>query len=147
MKYISLILCLALPVVFTACGDDASRASKPTAMRNWQTEIGLSLPSSARLLKEGDGGGRDASFGFYEWVFESSSQIDMPKLKAPGVKDYLSLPLDSSTALIESRLIGRKIAKPTKALDSEWSVQGATFRGTLVRTPQADFLVVERFRK
>ena len=145
MKTIFFTLGILFFIAFIGCEKNRSLASKTTAMRNWGAEIGFILPSSARLVAEDDGGGRDTSYGFYEWVFESPAQIELPKSKATGVIDYISLPLDSSLGLIESHLNGRKIMKPIAAFGSEWSAHGSTFRGTLVRTAQADFLIIERF--
>ena len=40
-----------------------------------------------------------------------------------------------------------QMPQPQSAFSSEWETNGYTFRGTVVRTPQGDHLVIEQFRK
>ena len=71
----------------------------------------------------------------------------MPLMQATGVKDYLNLPLADTVEFVESKMGKRKLTQPQSAFSSEWQTNGYEFRGTIVRTPQGDYLVVERFRK
>jgi hypothetical protein len=122
-------------------------AKEDPALKDLETKAGLSFPTNTVLLNSGDGGGRDTSYGFYEWAIFSPTQIKMPLMQAVGVKDYLSLPLADTVVFVESKIRKRKVTQPQSAFSSEWQTNGYEFRGTIVRTPQGDYLVVERFRK
>lgn len=121
-------------------------AKEGTALKDLEARAGISFPTNAVLVNCGDGGGREASHGFYEWVVFSPSPIKMPPMEATGVKGYLSLPLDDTVKFVQSRMATRKIEQPRAALSSDWQTNGFAFGGTLVRTPQGDYLVIQQGR-
>ena len=71
----------------------------------------------------------------------------MPLMKEPSVKGYLNLPLEDTVEFVQSMIPNRKILQPQSAFSSEWEKNGYVFEGTLVRTPQEDYLVIEQFRE
>lgn len=120
-------------------------------LKDLEAKVAMTLPSDAVLLDSTDGGGRDPSYGFYAWTVFSPSPIKMPPMRATGVKDYLdfSTPADLAdmVKLVEAKMQRRRISQPQAAFGSEWENDAYTFRGTLVRSSEGDYLVIERFRK
>ena len=112
-----------------------------------EAKLGMAFPTNSILVGETDGGGRDPSYGFYAWGVFSPTAITMPKMKAPGVIDYLNLPLEDAVEFVQGKIHGQKIAQPQYAIGSEWETNGYSFRGTLVRTPQGDYIAIEQFRQ
>ena len=115
-------------------------------LKDLETKAGISFPTNAVLVDFGDGGGRDASHGFYEWAVFSPSPIKMPLMQATGVKDYLKLPLDDTVKFVQSRMRKRRIEQPQVALSSDWQTNGFAFGGTLIRSDKGDYLVIQRGR-
>ena len=107
---------------------------------------GLSFPTNAILVASGDGGGRDASHQFREWVVISSTPVVLPKMAAPGVQDYLSLPLQDTTTYVQSRLNLHRIQEPQAALSTDWKTNGFGFSATLVRAKEGHYLVITQGR-
>lgn len=151
LTHIACVLLNALCVLGTGCtehrGTEGAIVKPPNDMRDLETKVALSLPNDAVLLNATDGGGRDPSYGFYEWLVFSPSSIEMPRVGAPGGKDYFSHDLANSVKLVETRTPRRRIAGPQAAFGSEWENEEFIFDGTLVRSSEGDYLVVQRFRK
>lgn len=120
-------------------------------LKDLEAKVAMTLPSDAVLLHSTDGGGRDPSCGFYAWTVFSPSSIKMPPMRATGVREYLdfSTPADLAdmVKLVEAKMQRRKICHPQAAFGSEWENDAYTFRGTLVRSSEGDYLVIERFKK
>ena len=138
----------------TGCSDRQPSSNQPTqtlnanqGLKELEAKVGISFPTNAMLVNSGDGGGRDASYGFYEWTVFSPAPIKMPFLQAKGVKDYLNLPLADTVEFIESKMRTRKVTQPQSAFGSEWQTNAYEFRRTIVRSAQGDYLVIEQFRK
>jgi hypothetical protein len=142
----------------TGCGDRQASSSQSTstptidakegpALKELEAKVGIAFPTNAVLVNATDGGGRDPSYGYYAWGVFSPTAITMPVMKAPGVKDYLNLPLENTTTFVQGKMRSRKISQPQSAFSSEWETNGYDFRGTLVRTAQGDYLAIEQFRK
>jgi len=150
-------LLAALPILLaTGCGDRqvASNQSTQAAiiketknLKDLETRIGITFPTNTVLLNSTDGGGRDPGYGFYAWGLFSPSEVKLPLMKAPGVKDYLNLPLEDTVKFVQGMMRSRNIVQPQSAFSSEWETNDYTFRGTLVRSAQGDHLVIEQFRK
>jgi hypothetical protein len=117
------------------------------AIKELEDKVGMLFPTNAVLVASTDGGGRDPSFGFFAWAIFSPSQIKMPLMQAPGVRDYLKLPLEDSVKVVESMMRKQRISHPQVAFSSEWQTNGFEFRGTLVRSMTGDYVVIEQFRK
>jgi hypothetical protein len=117
------------------------------ALKELEMKVGISFPANTVLVNSTDGGGRDSSYGFYAWGLFSPTAIKMPPMKAPGVTDYLNLPLDDTVKFVQGMMRNRKISQPQSAFSSEWETNSYTFRGTLVRSPHGDHLVIEQFLK
>ena len=111
-----------------------------------EMKTGLSFPVETILVSHGDGGGRDQSHGFYTWNLFSPIEIKMPITEAPGVKDYVNLPIDDTLRLIKTRMPMIKVTQPRVAFCSEWISKNYKYRGTLLRSPQGDYLIIEQFR-
>lgn len=138
----------------TGCGDAKSGgnqertsnvAGQLKSLKELELAAGIVLPTNAVLVNCGDGGGRDAGYGFYTWTVFSPVRIDMPVMQAVGVKDYLRMPLADTVKFLEGRLRTGKVAQPELAYSSEWTTNGHDYQGTIVRTPQGDYFVVDRF--
>jgi|GEM_PF-2323834 len=115
------------------------------ALKELATKAGIVFPSQAVVVNSGDGGGRDASYGFYFWAVFSQSQIKLPAMQ--GAKAYLNLPLSDTIKFVEGAMSNRKVSQPSSAICSEWETNGYTFQGTLVRSSDGDYLVIQQFRK
>ena len=118
-----------------------------SALKDVSAKVGIAFPTNAVLVNATDGGGRDPSSEFYAWGLFSPAAIKMPPMKAPGVKDYLNLPLEDTVKFVQGMMRNQKILQPQSAFSSEWETNGYTFQGTLVRSPQGDHLVIEQFRR
>jgi hypothetical protein len=143
-------------LVTTGCNDHQSAQEGTTqnlrpkgqgTLNDLEATVGFSFPTNTVLVNSGDGGGRDGSCGFYFWAMFSPSQIEMPAMHATGVKDYLNLPLPNTVKFVQGTMPNRKILQPQFAFSSEWETNGQTFQGTLIRSLNGDYLVVEQFRK
>jgi hypothetical protein len=142
----------------TGCGDRQVSSSQSTstqsvnakedpALKELEAKVGIAFPTNTVLVNSGDGGGRDSGYGYYMWAVFSPTAINMPPMKAPGVKDYLNLPLEDTVKSVQADMPKRKITQPQLALGSEWETNGYTFRARLIRSPQGDHLLLEQFRK
>lgn len=152
------VLAVLVAVLATGCSERQASSSQPTqtpttnmkpdpAVKALEAQVGMAFPTNTVLLNATDGGGRDPSYGFYAWGLFSPNTIKMPPMKAPGVKDYLNLPLEDTVKSVQGMMGKRKISQAQSAFTSEWETNGYTFRGTLVRSPQGDHLLIERFRQ
>ena len=138
------------------CGDHQSESSQPAqavnttenlALKEMALKVGIVFPTNVILVYSGDGGGRDPSHQFYEWAVFSPTPIKMPTMQAPGVKDYLTMPLDDTVKFVQSRMKNQKIEQPQFAIDSSWHTNGFGFSGTLIRTVKGDYLVISQGRE
>lgn len=139
----------------TGCGDRPASSIQPAqtvsakeelALKNLETKAGITFPANSVLINSGDGGGRDPSHGFFEWAVFSPTQIIMPPMKAPGVNDYLKLPLEDTVTFVQSRFGKCKVEQPQVAFTSDWQTNGFNFTGTLVRSVKGDYLVISQGR-
>jgi hypothetical protein len=140
----------------TGCSDHQASSGQPAqtvnakedqALKDVETRVGIAFPTNTVLVNSTDGGGRDSSYGFYAWGLFSPTAIKMPPMKAAGVKDYLNLPVEDTAKFVQGMMLNRKITQPQSAFSSEWQTNSYTFRGTLIRSPQGDHLVIEQFRQ
>lgn len=150
------VLAVLTILLTVGCGDgqvasnqpmQAASAKESKDLQDLETRIGITFPTNTVLVNSTDGGGRDPGYGFYAWGLFSPSAVKMPPMKAPGVKDYLNLPLEDTVKFVQGMMRSRKIVQSQSAFSSEWEKNGYTFRGTLVRSQQGDYLVIEQFRK
>lgn len=128
----------------------ADGANNKKALDFMESRTGLSLPSCSVVVDEGDGGGRDPSFGYYDWAVFSSEKIVLPPQILPsGEYGYYDQPRDwdSIRDYVQSRFKGHKFDKPEYCSYTSWKTNGYIFRGHLVRTSEGDFLVVMQFRE
>ena len=124
-------------------GTDAAQAVKAL-----KEEIGMSFPPGTAVISASDGGGRDPSYGFYIWVLFSPNQITMPLTETLGGNGYRNLDLADTVTYAESASVrALEIKGPQSAFGSDWNLNGYEFRGTIIRTSQGDYLVIERFLK
>jgi hypothetical protein len=112
-----------------------------------QSKANICLPDDTVIIASSDGGGRDAPGDYHLWVLHSQSKITMPIMHAPGVKDYLTMPLDDTVKFVEVEMRPRKIISPKLALSSDWMNNDYRFEGTLVRSSEGDYLVIEQSKK
>lgn len=124
-----------------------SKAEEQKLINKLETEAGFILPEDVELLKYMDDIGRDGSDGYFSWVLFSPTEITtMPKIQEPYyINGYRDASLDSSVKLIEAMTSRRKIKQPQSAYDSSWNANGYQFSATIVRTPEGDYMVVQRF--
>lgn len=141
--------CLFVAVVLTisGCGGQSPppSAGSAQALKALEIKTGLTFPTNTALVSAGDGGGREASHQFYEWAVFSPTQITLPKTVAPGVQDYLKLPLKDTTDYVQSRM-RQQIMGPQAAFSTEWKTNGFGFSATVVRGAKGDFLVITQGR-
>lgn len=141
----------------TGCGDRQASLSQSTstqsvnakedpALKELEAKVGIAFPTNAVLVNATDGGRHDPSSGFYAWGLFSPTAITMPAMKAPGVNGYLNLPLEETVKFVQGMVRSLKISQAQSAFSSEWETNGYTFRGTLVRTAQGDYMAIEQFR-
>jgi len=116
-------------------------------LKDFATKSGLPLPSNAILLKTIKEDARDNSYNIREWTLFSPESFAMPKLDAPGVTNYLELPVKDSEEFIQSRIKSGKALNAVRALGSEWATNGFTFRATLLKASHGNYLLVERYEK
>lgn len=153
---LTLFTALALAACLTGCDDSSGsaisqspseRKAHDEKLKDLETKVGFSFPTNTVIVSAGDGEIRDPGSGFYIWGLCSERPISMPVISAPGFKDYRKLPLESSLKYVQDEMHGRKIRQPQIALGSSWVTNGYIFSGTLIRSPQGDYLVIERFRQ
>jgi hypothetical protein len=142
--YVTIVLSTLL--LGPGCGEGQVARTRLT-LKDVETQVGIAFPTNTILLNSTDGGGRDTSYGFWAWGVFSPNAITMPPTKSPGVKDYVNLPLEDTTKFVQGMMRSGRLLQPQTALGSEWETNGYTFRGTLVRSAQGDYLVIEQFRK
>ena len=138
-------------VVLLTSGCDSGLTFKASsgsaqALNSLELKTGLSFPTNAVLVASGDGGGRDASHQFYEWAVFSPTPVTLPKMVAPGVQDYLKLPLKDTAEFVQSRMEAHRIVEPQAALSTDWKTNGLGFSATLVRGTSGDYLVITQGR-
>jgi len=148
-QMLSILLVIAAVLFTTGCGSgqtNTAMTNPEASLRALEAEAGMQFPTNTVLLGATDGGSRNAAQGFYEWGLFSPTPIQMPLMKAPGVtKGYLDLPLDGTLESVQSMMGKRRISKPQSAFGSEWETNGYFHRGTIVRSPKGDYLVIQRF--
>lgn len=140
-------------LLIAGCGDQQAAPDRTTqnaapkddsALKDLETKTGLLFPSDAVLVSSGDGGGRDASYGYYEWAVFSPAPIKLPAMQAPPGKEYLDLPLESTAAFVQSRMGKLGVEQAQSARGSHWKTNEFGFRATLIRSPKGDYLVIQR---
>lgn len=142
--------CLA--AVGCGCSGEASRqrpAQQPinqndSVLKMFTEKTGVTCPESAGVIAHNDGGGRDPSHGFYQWVVFSSSPIKMPF--ESEANEYRKMPLADTVKLIEV-MSNHKIVQPQVAFVSTWQTNNYDYRGHLLRAGKGDYLLVQQFRK
>jgi hypothetical protein len=133
--------------ISSGCGNGSASASGNTrAVTSLELKTGLRLPTNAVLVASGDGGGREASHQFYEWVVFSPTPVILPKMVAPGVQDYLKLPLKDTSEFVQSRMNARRIVEPQAAFSTDWKTNGFAFSATVIRGTDGDYLVITQGR-
>lgn len=142
-----LLFCLLLVV---GCEDGsislpASKVEQRKLIHELEMQAGFVLPGDTELLDITNGGARDPSY--LSWGLYSPSRITtMPPDDTPSYIDgYLYLPL-ATAELNEESLGNVKIKQPQSVFCSDWKANGYQFYGTVIRTPQGDYMVIERFR-
>lgn len=145
----SLLVCCILLV--TGCDDYGvklpdSKVEQQKLIQELEKQAGFVLPSDIELLDIRDGAGRDLSNGYLSWGLYSPTPINvMPPMKESYINGYLDRSLETAE-LIQDRLGNRKIKQPQSVYSSNWEANGYEFSGTLVRTPEGDYIVIDRFR-
>lgn len=138
-------------VVLLTSGCDSAQTSNAIsgnaqALNSLELKTGLSFPTNAVLVTSGDGGGRDASHQFYEWAVISPTPVTLPKMVAPGVQDYLKLPLKDTAEFVQSRMEAHRIVEPQVAFSTDWKTNGFSFSATVIRSAKGDYLVITQGR-
>lgn len=123
----------------------ASETSKQV-LNDFENKSGLVLPEKSVLLSAGDGGGREASHQFYEWVVYSPSPINLPVKGAPGVREYVNLPLDNTVKFVQTRVKDRTITGASLAIHTSWQRDPLGFSAELVRTDTGDYVIFNQGR-
>ena len=140
MKTLFHFLALAVVIGLSAC----SRGNKipPRTLTNseWESVAGMIPPTGAQLVAEASV--EDVKM----YGILSSKPIMMPLYSAPGVKDYLTLPIDNTKAFIENTL-GVKIEGALLAISSKWQSGAYSYHGSIVRTNNMDYMVIQRDSK
>lgn len=123
-----------------------SKAEEQKLIKELEKQAGFFLPKDVELLKYMDDIGRDGSDGYFSWVLFSPTEITtMPIIQKPYINGYRDASLDSSVKLIQVMTSKRKIKQPQSAFASYWKANGYEFNVILVRTPEGDYMVVQRF--
>src|SRR5256885_2202762 len=113
-----ILFALLIVLISAGCNDSRTPLNQTSANVNTKSDpaikeledkVGMLFPTNAVLVASTDGGGRDPSFGFFAWAIFSPSQIKMPLMQAPGVKDYLKLPLEDSVKVVASMMRKQRI--------------------------------------
>jgi hypothetical protein len=104
------------------------------ALKELSAKVGLTFPAYSVLVSSTND----------TWCVRSEDEIHVPSASAKGTN---SLPLAETVRFVEGKFNGQAITHPKSAFSSEWETNGCAFRGTLVRTAQGDYLVIEQFRK
>lgn len=139
---------LVLGCMIAGCGSPAQNATPLTEAerRKVESESSLTLPSDVVVLLSEDGGGRDASYASYRWLFFSRTGITLTPATVPSPSNYLpSDDVESVRVYIQS--MTRDKLPPAKMASSlHWSDGVYDFRGSVLKTEKGDYLTVERFR-
>ena len=149
-RNVSLVLCAVLITVYGVLNirlNEAIISNQESVIRDIESQTMLDIPPDVEILSTDDGGGRDPSYNYYEWVLFSRSPITLPTAQQPGVTVYHRIPLETSVRLIESRLKGRKLAFPHSSLSADWVANGVQFRASLVEAKDGVYVIIMRFRK
>ena len=115
-------------------------------LKDLESRSGISLPANSVLLSADDGGGREASHQFYEWVVFSPNPVGLPRIETPGVGDYVNLPVDDTVKFVQTRLKDRKLTHANLAIHSSWRRNSLGFSATLVRTVSGDYVIFNQGR-
>jgi len=141
-------------LLVTGCGDRKKAGNTPSdpaqilaneaAVKEVSDKTGVAFPPGTVVVNATDGGGRDASYGFFLWALFSPASITLPGLR--GDPETSGPLLDASLQFVRGAMARRKVPEPEMALDGEWKKGGFAFSGTLIRTSQGDYLVIQQFR-
>lgn len=146
---VPLLISVLLGAIGISCTQSGSPVTSEDAvkiLKQFTAQTGIELPVGASLIKTTDGGGRDKSREFRVWAIHAKEPITLPKMNAPGVVEYLKLPLNDTVNYVGRMMKGRTIEGPLSAHTSEWVKENYEFKGTIVRAKSGDHLVVERFK-
>lgn len=158
IKYPLWTMAIAILVPGAGCDkqdDTKTKVAHPTrdeqeqTMKELEQQIGIVFPPGAVVINASDGGGREPSWGFYMWAIFSPSPLEMPPMKNPHDKKYASRFLDKDMIryMEGSMAWKRKIMGAKMAFGCTWEIGGFNYAGTLVRTEEGDYLVIERSKK
>lgn len=157
-RRLSIMLIVTMAILITqGCEDRGKSISRDISNgSNQDTQVleemsrrtGIILPASGVvLLRADDGGGRDPGIGYYRWAVYCPSALAMPPFQAAGINGYLDMPLQSTVKVIEDIVGKGNLGKSKAAFSSEWQTNNFEYRGTLLRSSEGDYLVVEQFKK
>ena len=139
-----------LAAMMVGCGRSAGTnpVNAGVELSNLSAKAGLVFPTNSKLLNHGDGGGRDASYGFYSWTVFSPSGVALPKMKEAYIANgYLEMPLDDSVRLMRVSAPRENFADATKAISTSWETNAFEFGATVVRTPRGDYVQVNQGKR
>ena len=147
-----IVLVLSAVLFSTACRDQRApagtdTATPDTALKRLQADAAIVFPTNTIMLSTSDRSGRGSASSFYVWGVFSPTAIPLPSMKAPGVRDHVVLPLEDTVRAVQEVMREQKISQAQSAFMSEWQTNGYTYRGTLVRCRQGDYLMIERFQE
>ena len=112
--------------------------------------IGIVFPPNTVLVEdlgeqEAGGGERKSNQEYRVWSFYSPNEIQVPMgPNSAASAKAASEDLDNSVSMLNHSLAGRRIRNPSQAFGSRWQTGKYEFEGTLVRSPQGDYLHVQR---
>ncbi len=151
------LFCLSLvglgPIALTGCDDNdggnrqlttEERLQVSDILEQLEMEAGISLPEGAELINYGDGGGRDSSYEFYQWVVFSPTSINISTNQLNDAKGPFVLPMGDTVDLFQSRMKGERINGLQSAWFIRWRSSGYQFTGTVIRSLNGDYLAIER---
>ncbi len=116
---------------------DGGRGREELPMGNIEPQIGVPLQEKVVLLYASDGGGRDSSHGYYEWIFYSAEPMTFPDLKQSR------LSMVSEVRMIEERL-GSELISPQSLFLSNWRYNHFDYRANVVHAPDGYYAMVMR---
>jgi len=115
-----------------------------------EKNIGMLLPKDVVILVSDDGGGRDAKWQYHCWLFYSKSGIDLSpsQVASPSIASFLpNRDVKDVADSIQSIIPRTTLPTPTGASSLRWEPGTYEYRGTLLKTSDGDYLIVQRFKK
>ena len=139
MRPLTLIFIAGISIL-SACNKGNGIPPKTLSSPEWLALVGMAPPADAKWTAQS----KVENVEVYGII--SSNPITMPLLNAPGVKDYLALPVENTKAFVENAL-GIQVEGARGALFSEWEVGQYLYRGTILRAGSGDYMVIEKYPK